>query len=257
MKHLCSFIFLSFVCATLPLLAGEIKIDTDFPGGNIKVVSIDGDNVKLSQDVRDTNGSWFYWSFRIRGAEGRTLNFVFTEDVISARGPAISTDDINWRWTGKLGASAKKFSYTFGADEKVVYFSQCINHTEKNLHLFLAKHKNNPALKVETLCTTKKGRKAELLRICENKDAPFKVFLSSRHHCGETMATYALEGIIETALSDTEDGKWLRGHCDFFIVPFVDKDGVEDGDQGKNRKPHSHSQDYIQHIYPTVQAITE
>ena len=52
------------------------------------------------------------------------------------------------------------------------------------------------------------------------------------------MATRALEGIIEIILSDTEDGRWFRSHGDFFIVPFVDKDGVEDGDQGKNRRPH-------------------
>jgi hypothetical protein len=165
---------------------------------------------------------------------------------------------MNWHWlSDKTGASAKEFSYTFGADEKEVYFSQCINHTEKNLNLFLEKYKNNPALKVETLCKSEKGRNIELLRICENKNAPFKVFLASRHHCAETMGTYALEGIIETALSDTEDGKWLREHCDFFIVPFVDKDGVEDGDQGKNRKPHDHNRDYIQRKYNSVEAITE
>jgi hypothetical protein len=71
------------------------------------------------------------------------------------------------------------------------------------------------------------------------------------------MASYTLEGIIETALSDTEDGRWLRRHADFFIIPFVDKDGVEDGDQGKNRKPHDHNRDYIRRIHPTVRAITE
>ena len=58
-------------------------------------------------------------------------------------------------------------------------------------------------------------------------------------------------------LSDSDDGKWLREHCDFFIVPFTDKDGVEDGDQGKNRKPHDHNRDYIKRIYPEIQAITE
>lgn len=71
------------------------------------------------------------------------------------------------------------------------------------------------------------------------------------------MATYSLEGIIETVLSNSEDGTWLREHCDFFIVPFADKDGVEDGDPGKNRKPHDHNRDYVQRIHPEVKAITE
>ena len=38
----------------------------------------------------------------------------------------------------------------------------------------------------------------------------------------------------------------------------VDKDGVEDGDQGKNRKPHDHNRDYEgKSIYASVQAIRE
>jgi hypothetical protein len=41
------------------------------------------------------------------------------------------------------------------------------------------------------------------------------------------------------------------------MVPLVDKDGVEDGDQGKFRKPHDHGVDYEHRIYTTVQAITE
>jgi hypothetical protein len=40
------------------------------------------------------------------------------------------------------------------------------------------------------------------------------------------------------------------------VIPFVDKDGVEDGDQGKNRRPHDHNRDYINSsIYPSVRAI--
>ena len=50
-----------------------IKIDSDFPGGNIVVERIEGDTLVLCPDMRDTAGSWFYWAFRIRGAAGRRL----------------------------------------------------------------------------------------------------------------------------------------------------------------------------------------
>ena len=246
-------------CILMPVSAQSLKIDADFPGGNIKVVSINGDDVQLQQDLRDTEGHWFYWSFRIRGAAGRTLNFEFTNGtVISSRGPAVSTDGGDtWRWIGDLGFSATKFQYTFGPEENEVYFGMGMNYMEKDLHRFLGKYGNHPDLKIETLCTSRKGRQVELLRIQNSQTTPeFKIFLSSRHHCGEMMATRVLEGIIETVLSDTEDGIWLRNHGDFFIVPFVDKDGVEDGDQGKNRRPHDHNRDYKLRIYPEIQAIT-
>ena len=255
---------LCILCSSLALAApgaqNTPKIDADFPGGNIIVLGIDGDTVRVKRDLRDTKGNWFYWSFRVRAAQGRTLTFQFAEkNWVGYRGPAVSTDgSLTWRWLNdkpskELGNS---FTYSFGPEEKEVLFGFSMNYTEKNLGHFLEKHKKHPALKIETLCKTGKGRTAELLRITGSKPKPaFKVLLTARHHACEMMASYALEGIIETVLSSTADGNWLREHADFFIVPFVDKDGVEAGDQGKNRKPHDHNRDYVEGIHPTVRAI--
>lgn len=68
------------------------------------------------------------------------------------------------------------------------------------------------------------------------------------------MATYALEGILREVLDNPQD------YVDFtfLAVPFVDKDGVEDGDQGKGRAPHDHARDYGPNaIYPEVRANME
>ena len=35
------------------------QIDADFPGGNVMVVDIDGDSIRLQQDLRDTNNYSF------------------------------------------------------------------------------------------------------------------------------------------------------------------------------------------------------
>ena len=235
----------------------SFQIDADFPGGNIIVVSIRNDSILLKQDLRDSDINWFYWSFRVKGAAGRTLHFEFTNGtVIASRGPAISVDDgITWKWLGDLDFSETKFQYSFAPDENEVYFGMGMNYTEKSFKRFLANYEHHANLKIETLCLTKKGRNVELLRIF-NHTPDFKIVFTARHHCGEMMANYVLEGIIDVALSDTEDGRWLRNHCDFFIIPFVDKDGVEDGDQGKNRRPHDHYLDYNQRIYTEIQAIT-
>ena len=79
-------------------------IDCDFPGGNIIVEGIDGDDVRLRQDLRDTDGFWFWWSMRVRGAAGRTLRFNFTDGkVVGVRGPAASPDGgRTWRWLTEL-----------------------------------------------------------------------------------------------------------------------------------------------------------
>ena len=84
-----------------------IRVDADFPGGNIVVDSIAGDTVTLHQDLRDTAGNWFYWYFRVRDAAGRTLRFCFSEsNPIGTRGPALSLDGgKSWSWLGSNAVS--------------------------------------------------------------------------------------------------------------------------------------------------------
>ena len=132
------------------------------PGGNVVVEKVEGNAVFLCQDLRDTQGDWFYWCFRVRGAAGRTLTFTFTKgDVMGARGPACSTDGgRTWTWLGRPQAMSKppSFPYTFRPDSDEVRFCFAIPYVESNLNEFLAQHADRPELKVATLCQTKAGR---------------------------------------------------------------------------------------------------
>ncbi|MBL8796979.1 MAG: peptidase M14 [Planctomycetia bacterium] len=241
--------------------AEKLQIDAGFPGGNIVVDKLDGDNVHLHQDLRDTAGDWFYWYFRVRGAQGRTLTFHFTKgNPLGVRGPAVSLDEgKTWKWLGAPAVRGSSFHFAFPADAREVRFCVAFPYQERNLKDFLARFEKNLHLKVETLCKTAKGREVELLRLGRlDGQAKQRVALTCRHHSCEMMASYVLEGLIEAVLADTDDGKWLREHVEFFIVPLVDKDGVEDGDQGKNRKPYDHNRDYAgDSIYASVKAIRE
>ena len=237
-----------------------VLVDAGFPGGNVVLDKIDGDTVLLHQDLRDTEGDWFYWHFRVRGAAGRTLTFRFTRgNVLGVRGPAVSTDGGHtWAWLGTTTIKGASFQYAFPPTADEVRFCFAIPYLEANLREFLQRHARRPALRVESLCRTAKGRDVELLRVGRlDGAAGQRVLLTARHHACESLADYALEGLLETVLADEPDGAWLREHVEFLAVPFMDKDGVEDGDQGKNRKPHDHNRDYIQRIHPSVKALTE
>ncbi|MBN2477450.1 MAG: hypothetical protein JXB62_22785 [Pirellulales bacterium] len=235
------------------------RIDCDFPGGNILVERIDGCDVYLRQDQRDTPGFWFYWYFRVRGAAGSTLRFHFTAgNVIGARGPAVSTDGgQTWAWLGMQAVEGATFVYTFGAQADDVRFCLGVPYLEAHLRSFLARHADHPNLKTEPHCTTRKGRKTLRLRVGRLDGTPeHRVLLTCRHHCCEMMASYALEGVLEAVLAETDDGAWLRRRVEVLVVPLVDHDGVEDGDQGKNRQPHDHNRDYLgESIYPSVAAL--
>jgi hypothetical protein len=238
----------------------RVQIDADFPGGNIVVDKIEGDDVYVHQDLRDTKGDWFYWYFRVRGAEGRELTFHFTKSrAIGLLGPGISRDGgRTWQWLGGK-TLPNAFRYKFAAGESDVRFSFGLPYQHADLTRFLQKRAGNPHLRTEELARTRKGTPVERLHAGRiDGDAPHKILITCRSHACEMMASYVLEGIIDEILSDSEDGRWLQRHVDFLIVPMVDKDGVEAGDQGKNRMPHDHTADFNgESIYPEVAALRE
>lgn len=237
----------------------ELCIDAAFPGGNIIVERIEGNDVYVCQDLRDTAGDWFYWCFRARGGAGRRITVHFSgSNVIGVHGPAMSIDEgVTWSWLGADAVQGKSFSQQIPTGQNDVRFSFGMPYMQTKLEAFLQRHGGNPALRKDTLCRTRAGRDVELLHLGKLKGTPdHRVLLTCRHHCCEMMASYALEGIMDTILGDSDDGAWFREHAEFLVVPFADKDGVEQGDQGKNRKPRDHNRDYDgDSIYASTAAL--
>jgi hypothetical protein len=236
-----------------------MSVDAHFPGGNIIVERIEGDTVCLRPDLRDTEGWWFYWSFRVRGVRGRTLTFRFSGgNPIGVRGPAVSTDaGRTWSWLGAEAVTDASFQYTFAAQAREVRFCFAVPYQEENLKEFLARYQGSPNVALRELCQTKKDRPVERVHVGRLDGNPtYRVLLTARHHACESMANYVMEGVLEAALADNEGGYWFRRNVEIMAVPFVDKDGVVDGDQGKNRRPRDHNRDYAgPSVHPSVAAL--
>lgn len=237
----------------------SIRIDADFPGGNILVDELRDNTVYVRQDLRDTKGDWFYWYFRVRGAAGRVLRFQFASGhPIGTKGPGITRDEgLTWTWLDAAACHEGGFTYAFAPREDSVRFSFGMPYVERDLRRFLARFTGHPALREDVLCVTPKGRPVERLRVgCPQGEPAVRVLITARHHCCEMMASYVLEGLVEAVLTGAGVGTRLREQAEFLLIPFVDKDGVEEGDQGKNRRPHDHNRDYQDPgLYVSTRAI--
>ena len=250
--------------------AAAVSIRADFPGGNVIVEKIEGDVVTLKPDLRGGR-DWFYWSFECQTNESRKLRFELpdkrTMKCIGMQGPAVSSDGgETWDWLGADSVDGAAFECAFDAG-KPLRLSVTIPYMQKNLDHLLDEHENNEHLVVTELAMTTGGRAVELLQIGEPGGDRIPVMTTARHHACESMASYLLEGFLRAAMSDTEAGRSFRERYVLYCVPIVDKDGVHDGDQGKNRNPHDHNRDYIEPspldnpkdvagpLYPEIAAI--
>jgi hypothetical protein len=223
-----------------------VHVDAQIPAGNIVFERLAGDQVYLHQEWRGSSEWWFYWAFRVCGAQGRTLTFNFTDgEPVGTRGAAVSVDQgLTWHWQNRDFAK-NTFTYTFAPSAPEVWFAFGMVYTQRDWDRFLAPFKGSPFLEPGQLTVTPKGRKVEKLRLgCIKTPPHYRVVLTARHHCCEMMASYVLEGVITGVLADDPKGKWLRENVEFLLIPFVDKDGVEEGDQGKHRAPRDHGRDY-------------
>ena len=236
----------------------DILITSDFPGGNIELLSIENDTVRLNPDNSFTEGEWFYWYFKASNIPGRRITFKFEQENVLARyGPGYSlNNDHSWKWFGEYRIKDNSFTFLFSETDSIIYLSTAFPYVENNFNQFISKLRNQNILSIDTLCISPEGRRIEKVIIPSSSgDSKHKILITARHHACEMMANYVLEGIIETILNDS-NCKHLRDDAEFMIIPFMDKDGVENGDQGKNRIPRDHNRDYIdESIHHSTEAL--
>ena len=219
-----------------------IILDQDFQGGNLGKYTVSGDIVFVENDLRGCQGDWFYWAFRVRGAAGKTLRFDFGDKKrVGYFGAAVSHDLKTWQWGGKADGMYA-FTYTFGPEENEAYFCHDLYYSPQRFFSFAQRQHWD----VDILCQTEKGRALPCIQLGTGKK---QILLASRHHCCESTGTYVLEGILE------EIGGKLPPDYSLLAIPFVDYDGVMEGDQGKNRAPYDHNRDY--HDQPVYAACRE
>lgn len=227
-------------------------IDQNLPGGNVVVKGRAGASVTLGREMRDTVGPWFYWKFRAVFDDASPVTFRFDDGpAIGARGPAVSRDrGETWQWHGAYDLATESFVYQPQAPGEEAWFCQCVPYMEKDLRRFLDAAPAG-AVQVSEFCRSPKGRATELLTLGKG---PRKIVMTTRHHAQEALATFVLEGVLADFAASAEAAAAFT----VFAVPFMDKDGVEDGDQSKNRAPHDYARDYGEApIYPAVKAAME
>ncbi|MEQ6119176.1 M14 family zinc carboxypeptidase [Reichenbachiella sp. MALMAid0571] len=236
----------------------EIKIESDFPGGNIIISKITQDTAYIKPDLSLNEREWFHWYFKTLNISGKRVTFKFEQNnVFTKYGPAYSiNNDRTWKWYGESRITNNSFTYSFNEEDTIAYFSVSIPYTEKNFNEFLSNVKNPDLIEKSTLCLTDEGRKVEKILISPSGDEPKqRVVITARHHACESSASFVLEGIIESVLNE-KNLEYLRENVEFLILPFMDKDGVENGEQGKYRAPRDHNRDYDSvSLYQTTATI--
>ncbi len=248
------------------LVCGEIEIDAKYPGGNIVVDSIDKEVVRLQTDLRDTAGWWFYWNFRIRGAQGSCC--------IRVRPPADRP-----AWTGRehrcrRHLAARPPEQRHSLLHLPLFTPRARGAAFAHLRFLISRPTGSGSWRRTAVdrcsppCSASRGTGA-MWSACTSAGpvVPQESWSRNGRSGGRRAATmpvkasanYVLEGLIAAVLEpETEETRWLAAHRGFPRGAVRRQGRGRGGRPGKNRRPRDHNRDYVgESIYPETKAIRQ
>jgi len=230
-----------------------IIIDTNFPGGAVKSVSVNNDIiVTFSAPVDGSLNNyslWFY--FRIRGAKGKKLHINQNEmehilASLEVTGYGTVRPVVREGRNGEFYRipledivfcpNPISYSFTLTPKSDETYVAFCYPYQFADLLRFANIHSD--LLNMQVIGKTGEGRDYPVLLAGDNGDSNKKLIIAiARQHSGESPSSFVLEGFMDQYLADNENAEKLREQSALLVLPMTHLDGVEEGRYGKDSPP--------------------
>jgi len=229
--------------------SAQVKFDIDFESGSVgKITQIDSAYIRTSEkdsvlhlsyivesrfdplNPVDTalppSARWFY--FRMTGAKNKYIYFdIKHTDPLRA---TYSYDNETFMRFEPNEAKLRRISKFFEKD--TVYISYFIPYTNSYLQKQIEKWQQHRDVSLTTFGYSYSNMPMQLLTITDktvSDQNKYVIWIHGRTHTSETPSSWHLEGMIEALLADNADAREYRKSFVFYIVPFVNPDGVYEG----------------------------
>ncbi len=170
---------------------------------------------------------WYH--FKMEGVKDKQLFLTIKNSEVIR--PFYSYDGVNYtRFESGENIYRGSINKIFTRD--TVYISHFVPYPYSRNRNKVDQWRVMPNIKHEVIGTSYLGLPIEMLTITDEsaKDSDKKrVWIHSRSHPSESPASWHLEAMVDIITSDTPFGKELRKNAIFYVVPFINPDGVMGG----------------------------
>ncbi len=237
-------------------LAEKIRFYTNFESGRVANVMFCGidtvqgaDNSRIAHYTYDIysaedplnpvdtalapSSRWFY--FLMTGVRGKSITMNIRHS--DPRAPMYSYDGENFERFDPFCESVvyesedhrKKLVTTKTFEKDSVYIAYYTPYTNGRLEKKLEEWRYRNGVAIHSIGKSSRGREMPMLLITNtykpDKDKK-KIYIHGRIHPSESPASWCLEGLIDTLTSNSEYARALRDNAVFYILPFINPDGV-------------------------------
>lgn len=249
----------------------ELRVATDFEGGNAEVVVLDqaAGRLRIMPELREGRGWPCWWFLRLDGTQpGQAITLEVQAQtrpfrpgmVLSAAWcqpdqAVFSHDGKVWQQTAKAERTAEKVAvYQVQAEGPSVWLAWGPPFVPATAEAVLSEAKSALGDEAERfeLAKTRLGRPVNGIRIGK-ADAPRQVWVNARQHAWEAGGAWVGRGFVEWLAS--AEAQELRTRCCVHFIPIMDVDNVALGAGGKEALPQDHNRDWSKSPhYPEVAA---
>jgi len=264
--------FIVALCLLAIPLHADLRVLTDFEGGNAEVVMLDQATatVRIMPAIREGRGWPCWWSLRVEGlsagqdftleVQAQTKPYtgktVLGESWCQPKHASISEDGVKWTPTAKAEFTADKIAiYKIKAEaaQLSIAWGPPFLPTDAEALLAGLAAKLPEARRFE-LARTRGSRPVNGIRIGA-EDAPHQVWVNARQHAWEAGGSWVGRGFVEWFAGDEPAARELREQTCLHFIPIMDVDNVAVGAGGKDAVPRDHNRDWADEaVYPEVAA---
>jgi len=206
-----------------------MKIHSNFDGGNIRCLSAnDPMNIQL-EICPEPSGHFQWFFFRVTGEPGTTTqmhiqnagNASYAKAWTNAQA-VVSTDQQEWL-RAQTSYQDGVLTITHTLTHPITWFAYFAPYSLQRHAELLGRVQQVEGVAIDVLGESVDGRTIDRIRI---GDGPWCCWIIARHHPGETMGPWCVEGLLERLLDPTDDtARALRARANFHIIPNINPDG--------------------------------
>jgi hypothetical protein len=259
------------------LIAAELSVTSDFPGGSGDVLLIerhdDSTKVEITPSLQLQRGWPCWWFVRIDNAiVGQKISLTVRGNDSPFRGTqklsanwalpqraAISVDGSTWTQSDAATTTPLTATYDIVAAKPSFWVAWGPPFLSQHADLLLDEVEKTlsdgqyPNKRFE-LARSRENRPVHAIRF-GNPQAVDAIWVQARQHAWESGSSWVADGFVRWAMSDDPLAVKLRQRTEIFFVPVMDVDNVDRGAGGKDATPRDHNRDWADRpVYPEVRA---
>ncbi len=225
----------------------DVELRADFEGASLQSWSQSSPGTFSLRVRKDTNSEFARWySFKVSGGSGEDLSFriinageLSAADAFSFNRPAVSTDGgATWDRIPSASYDAGVFEFHFTPANDDVWIALGPVYNVSRWETLVDEIQDHSMVdSLEVIAQTLQGRPLHLIKITDpsvHDSLKGAVWGVARQHPAEVGGSWMVEGLIRWVLSEDPQAEALRRQAVFYLVPFMNPDGVALGNYRVN-----------------------